>query len=53
MNRIWNATTFKVKKRLEEDIRDIHEEELLLMRKKLKAYEEYKSFLDNAVETTK
>ena len=46
MNRIWNETTYKVKQRLEEDIRSIHEEELLVMRRKLKAYETYKSFLD-------
>ncbi len=53
MNRIWNETTYKVKQRLEEDIRSIHEEELLVMRRKLKAYETYKSFLDNAVEHDK
>ena len=53
MNRIWNETTYKVKQRLEEDIRSIHEEELLVMRRKLKAYETYKSFLDNAVENVK
>ena len=53
MNRIWNETTYKVKQRLEEDIRSIHEEELLVMRRKLKAYETYKSFLDNAVENEK
>ena len=53
MNRIWNETTYKVKQRLEEDIRSIHEEELLVMRRKLKAYETYKSFLDNAVEQEK
>ena len=53
MNRIWNETTYKVKQRLEEDIRSIHEEELLVMRRKLKAYETSKSFLDNAVENEK
>ena len=57
MNRIWNETTWKVKKQIEEEIkkvseeeiRKVSEEELKLAKKKLRLYEKYKSFIDNAV----
>ena len=49
MNHIWNETTWKVKKEIEEEIRKVSEEQLKILQKKLRIYEKYKSFIDNAV----